>query len=207
MKRTTKSNSKSKSNTSDSVHANWHLGRSRPDIALTEFELVMLRFQQAFERWALHVTARCGDSNMSFVEAVLLHAVRIQDQPSSAQSISRLLNRDDIANVQYSLRKLVKRGYLVHAQGSGKNVTFAITDMGRQLTDYYAEIRHTVLVAHSPFLADEQIQTVIDAVGMLTGQYDEAVRKAATYHFDDVRSDGKTSERKALVRPKPRAKQ
>lgn len=181
MKRGTKSDSKS--STSDSVHAKWHLGRSRSDISLTEFELVMLRFQQAFERWALHVTARCGDPSMSFVEAVLLHAVRMQDQPCSAQSIARLLNRDDISNVQYSLRKLVKRGYLAHAPGSSKNVTFAITDRGRALTDLYAEIRHTVLVAHAAFLADEQIQSVINTIGMLTGQYDEAMRKAATYHF------------------------
>ncbi len=202
MKRGT-AKSSSKANQSESVHANWHLGRSRSDIALTEFELVMLRFQQAFERWALHVTARCGDSSMSFVEAVLLHAVRMQEQPSTAQSIARLLNRDDISNVQYSLRKLVKRGYLVHANGGGKNVTFVMTDLGRRITDHYAEIRHTVLVAHARFLMDEQIQAVIDSVGMLTGQYDEAMRKAATYHFDSI--DAPIDE-KPPARAKPRAK-
>ena len=173
---------------SDSVHANWHLGHDRADILFTEFELVMLRFQQAFERWALHVTARCGDSTMSFAEIVLLHAVRLQGSPCNAQSVARLLNRDDIPNVQYSLRKLVKRGYLMYTQGNVKNNTFAVTELGRQVTSYYAEIRHEVLVAHTPNVStmESQIQSVINAVGMLTGQYDEAMRKASTYHFTSL---------------------
>lgn len=173
---------------SDTVHANWHFGHERADILFTEFELVMLRFQQAFERWALHVTARCGDSTMSFAEIVLLHAVRMQGEPCSAQSIARLLNRDDIPNVQYSLRKLVKRGYLMYTQGHVKNNTFAVTDLGRQVTSYYAEIRHEVLVGHTPDVntMENQIQSVINAVGMLTGQYDEAMRKATTYHFQSL---------------------
>lgn len=169
----------------DTVHENWHLGRSRGDVLLTEMELVMMRFQQAFERWVLHVTAQCGDPNMSFSECVLLHSVRLQNQPCTTQSIARLLNRDDIANVQYSLRKLVKAGYLTHTNARAKNNSFALTERGRRLTDYYAEIRRAVLVAHTPNLEamEREIQAIIDQIGILTGQYDEAMRKASTYHF------------------------
>ncbi len=176
----------------DSVHDNWHLGRSRGDVLVTELELVMMRFQQAFERWVLHVTARCGDPGMSFAEVILLHSVRLQDTPCSAQSIARLLNRDDIPNVQYSLRKLVKRGYLAHAPGGSKTYIFTVTERGRRLTDYYAEIRRAVLVAHTPNLdvMEGQIQSIINYVGMLTGQYDEAMRKATTYHFPRLGDDG-----------------
>ena len=171
--------------TTDTVHGNWHLGRSQGDVLLTELELVMMRFQQAFERWVQHVTAQCGDPNLSFTENVLLHSVRLQNQPCTTQSIARLLNRDDIPNVQYSLRKLVKAGYLTHASAAAKNNSFSLTERGRQLTDYYAEIRRAVLVAHTPNLEamDQQIQAIIDQIGTLTGQYDEAMRKATTYSF------------------------
>lgn len=177
-----------------SVVEKWHLGRHADDILLTEFELVMLRFQQAFERWALHVMARCGDQTMSFAEIVLIHAVRLQEQPSSAQSVARILNRDDIPNVQYSLRKLVKRGYLEHTHGSSKNYTFAATDLGRRITDDYAEVRHTMLVAHTLSLGviRNQMQAIVNGVGMLTGQYDEAMRKLATHHFSSI--DGPKAE-------------
>src|SRR5574337_1613807 len=171
--------------TTDTVHGNWHLGGSHGDVLLTELELVMMRFQQAFERWVLHVTAQCGDPNLSFSESVLLHSVRLQIQPCTTQSIARLLNRDDIPNVQYSLRKLIKAGYLTHTNAGAKNNSFALTERGRQLTDHYAEIRRAVLVAHTPNLEsmDHQIQAIIDQIGTLTGQYDEAMRKATTYSF------------------------
>ncbi|MCL4181954.1 MAG: winged helix DNA-binding protein [Burkholderiaceae bacterium] len=193
---------------SDSVHANWHLGRNQADILFTEFELVMLRFQQAFERWALHVMARCGDSTMSFAEIVLLHAVRLQGQPCNAQSVARLLNRDDIPNVQYSLRKLVKRGYLMHTHGNAKNYTFAVTELGCRMTDYYAEIRHTVLIAHTSNIdaMEDQIQSVINAVGMLTGQYDEAMRKAATYHFPSLEASKERRQTGGEGRPRSRSR-
>ena len=42
----------------DSVRANWHLGGSSADILFTEFEMVMMHFHQAFERWVMHVMAR-----------------------------------------------------------------------------------------------------------------------------------------------------
>lgn len=173
----------------DRVHENWHLGRSRGDVLLTEIELVMMRFQQAFERWVLHVTARCGDPNVSFSESVVLHSVRLQNQPCTTQSIARLLNRDDIANVQYTLRKLVKGGYLAHANARAKNNSFTLTERGYRITDYYAEIRRAVLVAHTPNLEimEGEIQAIINQIGLLTGQYDEAMRRATTYSFPVLR--------------------
>lgn len=175
---------------SGSVHANWHLGGNSADVLFTEVEMVMMHFQQAFERWVLHVMARCGDSSMSFAEIVLLHAIRLQGQPCNVQAIARQLNRDDIPNVQYSLRKLVKRGYLVHTHGNAKNHTFTLTELALRMTDYYARIRHTVLVARTPNIdvIQDRMRSIVDAVGMLTGQYDEAIRKAATYHFPSLES-------------------
>lgn len=183
----------------DTVHENWHLGRSRGDILLTELELVMMRFHQAFERWVVHVTERSGDPTLSFSESVLLHSVRLLNQPCTTQLIARLLNRDDIANVQYSLRKLVKGGYLAHASSSAKNNAFTLTERGYRITDYYARIRHEVLVAHARNLEpmENEFQAIIDQIGILTGQYDEAMRKATTYYFPALQTpEGTTPGRK-----------
>lgn len=173
---------------SDSVHANWHLGGSSVDILFTEFEMVMMHFEQAFERWVLHVTARSGDSTLSFAEAVLLNAIRLQGQPCSVQSIARQLNRDDIPNLQYSLRKLVKRGYLMQTNRNTKSHLFALTEQGLRLTNTYARIRHAALVANTSTTGaiQEQMRLIIDAVGMLTGHYDESMRKATTYSFQNI---------------------
>ena len=173
----------------DSVRANWHLGGSSADILFTEFEMVMMHFHQAFERWVMHVMARCGDSTLSFSECVFLHAIRLQGQPCNVQSLARQLNRDDIPNVQYSLRKLVKRGYLMHTHGNAKNHLFALTEQGLQITDCYAKIRHTALVVQPPNIGaiQDQMRLIIDAGGMLTGHYDESMRKAATYNFQHLK--------------------
>lgn len=181
----------------DTVHENWHLGRTRGDVLLTELELVVMRFHQAFERWVVHVTERSGDPNLSFSESVLLHSVRLQNQPCTTQSIARLLNRDDIPNVQYSLRKLVKGGYLAHASGNAKNHAFTLTERGLRITDYYARIRHEVLVAHARNLEtmEGELQAIIDQIGILTGQYDEAMRKATTYYFPTLASPEETPTR------------
>jgi len=108
-----------------------------------------MRFHQAFERWGVHVIEKSDDSTLSFSESVLPHSVRLQSQPCTAQSIARLLNRDDIANMQYSLRKLVRGSYLAHVPASAKNNAFVQTKCGYGITDHYARIRHEVLVAHA----------------------------------------------------------
>jgi len=167
----------------ESIYRKWHLGKTEHDVLTTEFEWAMLRFHQAFERWALQVTGSCGFADASFSEITILHAVRMHGQPCTAALIARQLNRDDIPNLQYSLRKLVKQGYLARKSDSRKNYTFEVTDNGCELTDRYAKIRHLVLTEQTREIdsVDERLADAVKLISMLTGQYDEAMRKATTY--------------------------
>jgi len=177
-----------------SIYRRWHLGKTAHDALTTEFEWAMLRFHQAFERWALQVTASCGYADASFSEVTILHATRMHGQPCTAALIARQLNRDDIPNLQYSLRKLVNQGYLARNSDSRKNYTFEVTERGRQLTDRYAEIRHAVLTEQTREIdaVDERLEDAVKLISMLTGQYDEAMRKATTYTLTPV--DGPPDE-------------
>ena len=93
----------------DWAHSNWPLGKDHHDISTTEFEWAVMRFFSAFERSCLQLSVTAGARELSFQELVLLHVVAMQHHPQTSQSIARQLNRDDIQNLQYAIRKLEKR--------------------------------------------------------------------------------------------------
>jgi predicted MarR family transcription regulator len=161
----------------------WDLYTTPHDAMTTEFEWAISRFQQAFERWVLQVANSCGLGDLNFSEVVILHVVLMQDRPKTAAMIARQLNRDDIPNLQYGLRKLVKLNLLKRSNASGKNQVYEATSKGRKLAEKYAEIRHTFLTEETKFIegVDERMNDAVRLISMLTGQYDEAMRKAATY--------------------------
>lgn len=165
--------------------AHWDLYTTQHDAVTTEFEWAVSRFQQAFERWVLQVANSCGLGDLSFSEVVILHVVLMQDRPKTAAMIARQLNRDDIPNLQYGLRKLVKMNLLKRTNAAGKNQVYSATTRGRKLVEKYAEIRHTFLTEETKYIegVDERMNDAIRLITMLTGQYDEAMRKAATYNI------------------------
>ncbi len=161
----------------------WDLYTTPHDAVTTEFEWAISRFQQAFERWVLQVANSCGLGDLNFSEVVILHVVLMQDRPKTAAMIARQLNRDDIPNLQYGLRKLVKINLLKRTSASGKNQVYGATSKGRKLAEKYAEVRHTFLTEETKYIegVDERMNDAVRLISMLTGQYDEAMRKAATY--------------------------
>ena len=98
----------------------WHLAADEPEVAATEFEFALMR---------------SGPDN------ALLHVIRMNDRAKTIKEIARLMNRDDIPNIQYSIRKMVSDG-LVSKHGSSRTgVTYAATDRGCEITDRNAEVR------------------------------------------------------------------
>ena len=61
----------------------------------------------------------------------MLHIIRMNDRPKTIKDLARLTNRDDVPNIQYSLRKLIGAA-LVIRKGSGRSgVTYEVTKEGR----------------------------------------------------------------------------
>ena len=132
-------NKKQSSNNIDEAHYRyWHLGDSPHEGKLTDLEWCVLRYQQAFERWVVQLGAITGLENLNYIEIQLLNVIRMQDRPKTAASIARQLNRDDIPNIQYVLRKLVRDGLCEKVSTPGsKSTDFAVTEEGKKMQILY----------------------------------------------------------------------
>lgn len=175
----------------DAHYRHWHLGRDAHEAVTTDFEWTLLRFQQAFERYVAQLAAVSGMAELSYPEVVILHVVRMQDRPKTAASIARQLNRDDIPNIQYILRKLVRVKLVrkVREPLAAKTFAYEVTRRGRALLDRYADLRVEVLTRqmHDIEDIDRRLRETARLVSLLTGLYDEAGRVAAAYGSLDAR--------------------
>jgi predicted MarR family transcription regulator len=162
----------------------WHLSRTPLEAATTELEWTLLRWWEAFGRYSLHALNMLGLPGVSSAELLILHIVRLHDRPKSATMIANLLNRDDIQNVQYSLRKLVSMGLVAKVRDQkGKYNHLAVTARGRQVCDDFASIRTQLLIADVAQLDNGEavLLQAAKTVSMLTGLYDAAGRTSTGY--------------------------
>ena len=151
-------------------------------------------FFSAFERSCLQLSVTAGARELSFQELVLLHVVAMQHYPQTSQSIARQLNRDDIQNLQYALRKLEKRELIAKSIAErSKTAHYAITASGREVVGLYAQIRAQLLTGRTELVSevDAKLKEATQLLSVLTGIYDDVARVAATYspiRSDDVKS-------------------
>ena len=168
----------------DWAHSRWPLGKDPHDVSTTEFEWAVIRFFSAFERSCLQLSITAGSSDLSFQELVLLHVVGMQHHPQTSHSIARQLNRDDIQNLQYALRKLEKRGLISKSVGDrSKTAHYSITPEGRESVGLYAKIRTQLLTGRTELVSeiDDKLEEATQLLSVLTGIYDDVARVAATY--------------------------
>lgn len=150
----------------------------RHEQAINAFEYAVWHLASAFARWRRDCLACVPDAALSGAEASILHIVRINDTPKSLAEISRLLHRDDIANLQYGIKKLLAQGYLEKADPKApkKNVTYQTSTKGRILVEEYLRLRRETLIRLS-----DRVPGMTDAVSEATtmlhimiGIYDQA---------------------------------
>lgn len=161
----------------------WHLSEEEAEVALTELEFALMRSFETFGRWQSECLASVSTFVGSGPENALLHIVRMNDRPKSIKELARLTNRDDIPNIQYSMRKLVAEG-LVRKQGSGRTgVTYAATEKGVQVTNDYSVLRKKLLIEQVNSLPhfEEKMADASRCLNILAGIYEEISRIAATH--------------------------
>ncbi len=161
----------------------WHLADDDVEVASTELEFALMRAFEGFGRWQSECLASVCDLVASGPENAMLHIIRMNDRAKSVKELARLMNRDDIPNIQYSLRKLVGAG-LVEKQGSGRSgVTYSATEEGRRVTDDYSTLRRALLISEIrslPGFAD-RLSEAVRTLNILSGIYEEVSRTAATH--------------------------
>lgn len=162
----------------------WHLATNTHEVALSELEFALFRISEAFERWQSDCLACCVDGNFSGTDNALLHMIRMHDRAKSISDLARLLNRDDLSNLQYSLRKMAKADLIEKAKGdSKKGVTYQVTPKGLEVTDAYARYRKELLLTLTGSIAnfEGKLEDASQALNLMVGMYDQAACVAASH--------------------------
>lgn len=157
-----------------------HLGQSDLEKAFYDFQHAMICYGEAFYRYAGLLLARItGEPNLNGSDSVILNSIRAGDRPKSIPELQHFTNRSDIANIQYSIKKLVKAGLIERdPNGKGRGSSYALTPRGIEVTDAYAEARREFLTRF-PQPAEETIESLDRATSMIlhmTGLYDHGAR-------------------------------
>lgn len=176
----------------DGFNKEWHLATTAGEVALTEIEFSLFRSYAAFSRWMDDLTACCqsdDEVSCSGIDFALLNVIRMHGRPKSISDLGRLLNRDDISNIQYGIRKLTKAGLIekLGAKGHKKGATYRVTDQGRAATDKYALLRRQLLLPLTGEISESEakMNQISNVLNLLSGIYDQAACVAATHRDKD----------------------
>ena len=160
-----------------------HLGQTEVELGLFELQHAVMCFSEAFQRHIASQLIRItGDPNFSAQDCVILHAIRLGERPKSIPDIQHFTNRTDLANIQYSVRKLMKAGLVEKARnGARRGTTYALTDKGMGVTDEYvaARRRMTELLPYAPDAFMSESRLACRLLMLLTGLYDQVSRAEA----------------------------
>ncbi len=162
----------------------WHLATDEHEVALTELEFAILRASSSFERWMSDCLACCHAQPFSGSDNAVLHVIRMHERPKGISEIGRLLKRDDQSNLQYTVRKLLKAGLIEKAQAgsSKKDVTYQVTELGRQVTDQFARFRQELLISLTRSIEGlRDLDGVSKLLNLMSGLYDQASCVAVTH--------------------------
>jgi predicted MarR family transcription regulator len=161
----------------------WHLAEGPVEVDTTELEFALMRTFEGFGRWQSECLASVCELAATGPENALLHIIRMNDRPKTIKDLARLTNRDDVPNIQYSLRKLIGAG-LVLRKGAGRSgVTYEVTEEGLRVTEDYGALRRRLLlqaVANVPGFS-ERLAEATRTLNLLSGIYEEISRVAATH--------------------------
>lgn len=156
-----------------------HMSGDGLSAALVRVELGLVRVHEAFSSWALELQKHASSYQMSYQEVILLHCVRLRGGTTTLAEMLIFLHRHDLAAVNYSLRKLEQLGLIARKRGAfRREVIYAITDHGREITDVYSRFRQRVLVER--FREIEGMQQTANEVAAIIermiGVYDQATQ-------------------------------
>ena len=165
-----------------------HLADGGHEAAVTEFEQALICAGEAFVRFAgalLGPEAR--EHNLSGQDCVILQQLVTAGEPRRVADLLRFANREDVSNVQYSLRKLIKAELVQLIRGAtNRDAAYAVTERGLAVTNRLVASRRELLMRPTGAIAglDDQLRALTDTLGLLTGLYDHGTRRLAGRRTD-----------------------
>ena len=161
----------------------WHLAQSAAEVDTTELEFALMRAFEGFGRWQTECLASVCDLAATGPENAMLHIIRMNDRPKSLKEIARLMNRDDVPNIQYSLRKLMKAGLIEKASDrSARGTTYQTTAEGRERVNAFVARRRELVLGPPEEMEQlrEQLRGATKVMSHFIGLYDQAARVMTT---------------------------
>jgi predicted MarR family transcription regulator len=166
------------------IESTWHLAKTDVETNLTEFEFLFWRMFYSFVKWQEDCLRCVTDDDIGAEEITLLHVIRMRERPKSISEISRLMNRDDLSNIQYSLKKLLRLKFIQKSKKSTKkSIAYEATEHGVHVTDKYGDVRREILIKMLEGKQDDW-QKLHDLLRDCKNAYDEAARIAALLKVD-----------------------
>ncbi len=162
----------------------WHLAENEQELKLTNFEFLLWRVFYGFMRWQEDCQSCIDENNeLNAYDLSILHIIRMNERPKNVYELGSLLNRNDVPNIQYSIRKLLKLGFVEKYKGGPKkSLAYQITEKGIENTNAYIEARKNILInALKNEFEELDLAYTTKALTTIKGIYDEAGRIAASY--------------------------
>jgi predicted MarR family transcription regulator len=166
------------------VARKWHLGESEVELAFAEFQHAVICYAESFYRYiGKSLSMIAGEPNLTGYDSVILNTIFVLDRPKGVTEIQHFTNRGDVANIQYSVRKLVRAGLVEKApRSAGRGTTYRVTAKGRAVAHEFVAARRALL-GQLPQEGGKLTARLADARNMLTlmtGLYDQAARLVTT---------------------------
>ena len=143
------------------------------------FEYAAWHFGSAFARWRRDCLAALpAAAGLGGTEASILHVLHLNGTAKGLSDVARLLHRDDLANLQYGLKKLLSLGFIEKASNgaSRRNTTYLPSGSGQAIVDAYLQHRRDTLVRLAASMSGTQdaLQQATSILHVMTGLYDQA---------------------------------
>jgi predicted MarR family transcription regulator len=157
-----------------------HLAVTPHEIAVTELEQGLICAAAAFYRFYGALLGREGrNHNISGQDNVILQQIMAASRPLAVADIARFGNRDDIANIQYSLKKLLGAGLIEKAgKTSARETGYVVTALAREWTKSFVALRRRLFTDPSAQILDfdDQLEKCAKLLNTIAGFYDHGTR-------------------------------
>ncbi|QRM57494.1 winged helix DNA-binding protein [Sinorhizobium sp. BG8] len=149
--------------------------------ALSEVEFALTVTGNAFHRWIVRCMAAAGYPGLGHIEVLILHATNHREREKSLSDLCVMLNIEDTHVVTYAAKKLEGSG-LITTGRRGKEKTLKVTEAGADACERYGQMREALLVSGMKTLRldEEEMSKLAALMRVLSGQYDQAARGAAS---------------------------
>ncbi len=113
----------------------WHLAMDDFSVEITDLEYAVMRLNQSFSRWQSECMGAVLGVALSGQENALMHVIHMHERPKTIRDLLHMTNRQDVANMQYELRKLIKSG-LIEKNGTARTgVYYSTTSEGARVCE------------------------------------------------------------------------